>query len=834
MKKNLDCFKARALDVAVRSALISVAVMAGAAYAEDAALPAGPTVEELVKPSSHIELGGLYVGQDSYKQGEYNGLESQGMHAIANVDLSGGGAYDSGDATRYRVIGTDLGLDTRRINLEYGKQGSYRIDYLHDEQRRNYTDDYKTLWNGAGSDTLTLPAGYPAIGTRVSSTSSAAAALANWNNIQAPNALSGCTANPAAGTCLGPGYLIPTLMHNVNISTKRTIDGVVLNWNIAEGWEARASYRHEEKKGIKLTGVNMNRFSGPSALLPEPIDSSTNIYEATVGYANAKGHFSIGYNGSLYNNDTDMWTAQYAGAPSTLSGVTTTVPGGVARMSGAPDNEMHQITLAGSYNFTEAIRLVMNAAYTRMTQDDNFLSEPASAGWILPENSAHAKVNNSFFNAKLTTHPMDNVGLNFAYKYDYRNNKTRSHEFKVTPDTAMTKAGSLPTDLSTLFENEPINRRLQQFNVDADYAFAERQGLNLGYEWQEIKRTADTEESPFRAEKTWENTLSAEYRNNLRDNLTGRVSYAYSQRHNSHYEPGDPMPTSPAAPLPAADPLLPGFKQFFLADRNQNKLKGSLDFQATDALVLQTGGSYSRDDYNHSQYGLQDARNWTINLDADYAANENLSINAFYTYEDIKAKQRSYAIARGVIPNGGTLTLDPHTECAAYTVASNHQPADYFEGDSCRNWSQTQSDHVHTLGVGFKSKGLLQGKFELSGDLAYSYAKTPIEVNGSSYFSDGNAPAGSTHNVVVQAQDLPDITTRMLDVKLNGVYALNKQSSVRVNYIYRHLTTSDWQYDAYTNSDLGVLAVQSYLGPGISSPDYSVHMLGVSYVYNFK
>ena len=197
MRKNQDCFKARALDLAVRGALVGVAMMSATAYAEDAANSA-PTAEELVKPTSHIELGAIYVGRDSFKQGEYNGLESQGLHGIANIDLGGGGAYDSSDATRYRITGVDLGLDTRRLNAEYGKQGSYRITYTHDELRRNTTDDYKTLWNGAGSDTLTLPSAYPAAATRVGSTASANAALSNWNNIQAPYATAACAAEAPA------------------------------------------------------------------------------------------------------------------------------------------------------------------------------------------------------------------------------------------------------------------------------------------------------------------------------------------------------------------------------------------------------------------------------------------------------------------------------------------------------------------------------------------------------------------------------------------------------------------------------------------------------------
>lgn len=811
MRKNQACFTVRVATAAVQGALLGLAVLP-AAYADDAA---SPSVADLVKPGSHIELGVGYVSDDSFKQGEYNGLDKQGTYAIGNIDLRGGGAYDGDSAMRYRINGTNLGLDTRNLTAEYGQQGLFRLIYGHDEIKRNYSDSYKTLWDGAGGSTLTLPAEYPPAATRVSSTASANEALANWNNIQAPYATAACAAagGTPAGACRGPGILIPALMKNFDVETKRTIDGLAFSMQFSPGWEMKASVRHEEKSGTKLTGVNMNRFSGPSALLPEPIDSTTDLYEATVGYANERGHFSVGYNGSFYNNDIDVWSAQYAGA-----GSTTPVPGNVAHMSGVPDNHMHQINLAGGYNFTDTIKLVMSGAYTRMLQDESFLATPTGATWVLPETSAHAKVVNTFFSAKLTTRPMMNLGLNFGYKYDNRDNQTPIRDFLVTPDLA---------GASTQFTNEPINRRLQQINVDADYAFAGSQGINVGYEWQEIERTANGEESPFRAKKTWENTLGAEYRNNLLDNLTGRLAYAYSQRRASTYEDGDPAPVKPAAPLPAAGPLLPGFRQFFLADRNRDKLRGSLNYQVTDAFALQTGLSYSKDDYNHSKYGLQESRSWALNLDGDYAVSEKLSFNAYYTYEDMKSRLDSYAIARAA----STTILDPHTACAAFSAPAGHQPADYFQGDPCRQWSETQADRIHTLGLGFKSKGMLGGKLELTGDLAYSYARTPIDVSGGSYYSNG---AAALNNVFVPAQSFPDITSRMTDVKLDGVYKLDKSSSIRMNYLYRHLTTRDWQYDAYSSSALGVIAVQGYVGPGITSPDYSVHILGVSYIYSFK
>jgi len=66
------------------------------------------------------------------------------------------------------------------------------------------------------------------------------------------------------------------------------------------------------------------------------------------------------------------------------------------------------------------------------------------------------------------------------------------------------------------------------------------------------------------------------------------------------------------------------------------------------------------------------------------------------------------------------------------------------------------------------------------------------------------------------------------------VYALDKVSAIKLSYWYRHLNSSDWAYDAYTNSSLGVLALQGYIGPGITSPNYDVHVAGLSYIYRFR
>jgi len=783
-------------------AITAMVFVAGVHAADDSNL-----IRELTQPTNLIEIGALYVDKSSAKFGEYNGLDKSGGYFIGNFRLYGTTNPDS--AFRWRVQGTDLGLDTRSVIGDVGEQGRYRVTFGYDQIPRNYSDTYQTIWNGAGSTSLTLPAGYPAAASRLSVTTTPAGLLSNWNNTQAPNATATTTGD-------GPAFVIPAAMHNVDIGTERKRSNLGISAPLAPGWDIKGSVKHEEKDGTKLTGVNIGGFSGLSALLPEPINSTTDQVEAAISYADEKANFSIGYYGSIYRNDTNLWTVENASANNV-------VLNNVARLQSYPDNEMHQLNLVGGYKFSPTTRLLVTASYARLTQNEQFIASPVGSTWVVPETSANAKVINKFLLARLTSRPMKDLTVNAQYKYEDRDNQTPIATFLTTRSDS---AGP-----STQFTNTPLNRRLQQFDLTGDYALGRGQAIKLEYERQEIKRTADGDESPFKADKVHEDFGRIEYRKTMADQLTGRLSYVYSARRLNEYEQGNPQPTNPPAPLPAADPALTGFEQFFLADRNRHKLRGLLDYQASDALSLQGAVDFNRDTYPNLQFGLKKSESWQLTLDAAYAASETLALNGFYTYESLKTQMDSLAIARGLTSS----ILVPHVSgppCAPFTNVANTLPADYFT-DPCRQWNQEQADHVHTLGIGFKYAGLMAGRLLLFGDLSYAHARTPISVGGGTYYNTG-VPSSPTGNVFVAAQSFPEISSERTDLRLSGIYALDKASSVRLAYWYAHLKSSDWAYDAYTNSTLGVLALQGYIGPAIVSPNYNVHVIGASYIYRWQ
>jgi MtrB/PioB family decaheme-associated outer membrane protein len=764
-------------------------------------------VRALTQPTSSVEAGGIYVTNGSSKFGEYNGLDKQGGYFLGNLEVFGSGGADS--AFRWRILGYDVGLDTRNIMGEAGDQGRWRITLGYDQIPKRYADTFVTLWNGAGTTSLTLPAGYPPAATRLAVTNNAAGILANWNNIQTPNA----TASSVGG---GPAFVIPQNMHGFTAGTDRKRYNAGASVELPAGWEFKASARHEDKDGTKLTGVNIGRFSGVSAIVPEPIDNSHDQFDVSIAYTGEQATFSLGYYGSIFRNNINLWTVENPGANNA-------VMNNVARLMAPPDNQMHQVNLAASYRFNPTTKLIVTGSYARLTQDEAFIDAPAGSTWVYPASSANAKVVNTFFLARLVSRPLKDLALNATYRYEDRDNKTPLLTF-------LTTGGDSP-GASTQFTNTPLSRKLQQLNLDAVYSLGRGQSVKGEYERQNIHRTANGEESPFRADKTYEDTFRLGYRKTMGEQLTGRIDYSHSRRHLSEYEEGNPQPANPPSPLPAADPALTGFEQFFLADRNRDKVRSLLAYDATERISLQGGLDYTNDRYPHNEFGLKKSEGWTLNLDGAYAASDTLSFSGFYTYEHNKIDMDSLAIARGTTAT----TLVPHVSgppCAPYTNVANTLPADYFT-DPCRQWAQSQADRVHTLGAGVKYSGLMSGRLVLSGDATYAYARTPINVSGGTYYNNG-VPNSPTGNVFIGATPFDDITSKRIDIQLAALYAIDKPSAVRLTYWYSHLDSSDWAYDAYTNSPLGVLSIQNYLGPGITSPNYTVHVIGLSYIYRWQ
>ena len=299
MHTNMNDLGKAVWSAAVRGCSAAAVLAAGIGIA------AAQTVQEATTPTSTVEGGAAGVSDGSYKAGEYNGLQKQGAVAIGNFDLRGGGAYDSDSAMRWRVKGIDLGLETRSLTAEVGVQGLFRINLGYDELRRNRSDSYQTPYGGAGTNVLTLPAGWQVPTVAGSTATNSAVNVLSARGLvpaigNAPY-IDLRTASPTFGGILQPtsaqiatvnvaaGADVPAF-RNVDISTKRTRYDLAVDYSFNPKWGVGGDFRPEHKDGMKLMGsVSRNTGGDISTVLPDLIDQNTNQIDLRLNYRGAKG-----------------------------------------------------------------------------------------------------------------------------------------------------------------------------------------------------------------------------------------------------------------------------------------------------------------------------------------------------------------------------------------------------------------------------------------------------------------------------------------------------------------------------------------------------------------
>ena len=885
MRKSKLNFLTRTSIAAVRGALLTMSMLAAAGAAEPAA--PNPAVAELTQQSSSVEVGVGYVGSDSFKFGEYNGLGSQGAYGIGNFDLRGGGSYDSGNPTRWRVRGSDLGLDTRDLSAEYGRQGSFRINFGYDELRRNRSDSYQTPYQGAGSSSLTLPSNWavpvvPRINPATANGRGLSPAVAQSSAIVAGVPTAPSAANLAASNALIAAD-VPAF-HDVELGTKRKRSDLGFSYILDNRWEFKAGFRHEDKQGLKPMSTNTRQTGADiAAVIPDLIDQATDQVDLGFHFSGARSFVQMGYYGSFFKNHVNGMTWQ--------NWATLAAPN-ANTISSAPSNQFHQLNFTGGYDFAPATRLAVDAAFGRSTQNDAFLTNATTP--VVPASSAQALVVSKSLNLKLTGRPAARLQLSGAYKFDERDNRTPVNTYQFSDNNQ--PVAPLPSAAAPSFPgvvvaqnanaNQPYSKRVHKFDLDADYRLVKGQFLKAGYDFQKTDRwCAGSWIDCADAATTKENTLRLEYRNSVVDNLSGRAGFEHARRTVGNYNenaflslvpyanvspagaPGGATAYStmvayglngwgpnaglnPAAPagsalayfFPNNNALdntryanenriseLPGMRRYNMADRTRDKLRTALNWQASEQWGLQAGVNIQKDDYDHSVYGLQESRGWSLNLDASYQANEDLSISAFYSFEDQHAKSAGNTYtANSAATNVGTFTAIAGG-CYADIATRNLNN----KIDPCENWSADLHDRIDTLGIAFKHKDLMSGKLQLSGDLSLTRARSDAAFGGGSYINNplavAGAPAGTIAAYYIPVAPLPTVTTRTLDLRLVADYAMDKRHSVRFGYLYSRLRSVDWAYDGMQYGGLTQM-----LPSNEQSPNYSVHAVGIAYVFRFN
>ena len=767
MKTNQTRFTGSKLTLAVQGALLAMVVAPSLAFAQD-------DMSALTHPTNSFEIGVGGTSVDSAKFGEYNGLDSSGANLIGNLNIKGGDAYDqNGGVTRWGVKGTDLGTTSRELGGTVSHQGQWELGINYYELRHNITDSYQTpLIGSMGGNSFTLPSNFGYIDT---------------------------AANSKAGTqVLSATQLSDFQTRDVHSDRKNTT--FTAGYNFDRRWSFKFDYNRLDQSGAKLIspGTDAVKLGGYSfggektLMLMNPTNYTTDTFNLAVNWAGENGYATVSYFGSFFRDGYNGLT--FPNPYATGSGVLPALP--IDTLSTAPSNDFHQLNLTGGYSISPTTKLAGGFSYGRNAQDESYPFAVMDAGG-LPQNSLNALVKTTHADLKLTNQTTHDLTLAVGFKYNERNNQTASNIYNFL---------NLGGD-SIFSVNIPMSNRKTQIELAGDYRISSKNRLHVGYSYEDIKRwcndpAANSAQSPsapagyyaqnagscVQIPQSKESKLDVGYRLTASDAVSFNAGYSYASRKadvlNAFYNP-----MQNANGVEGFENF--GYRAYFDASRNEQLLKTGVNWQANEKLSVGLNVRYVDDKYTDSPLGVQNGNSWTTNLDSTYSFSETSILSGY-----LSVQKRSRDMTSAALRN--TLALPGKV------------------------WTNQLKDEDNTVGMTFTKKGLMAGKLEIKGDLSYSKSTT-------GYSTQVPYLATCSAATLLTCGNTPDINNETTQLKITGIYQLDKASKVAVGYLFQKLSSTDYYYNGYqyTYTPTGLLPTNEQL------PSYSVHAISVSYIRNF-
>ena len=516
-----------------------------------------------------IEGGPAFVNEDAFRFGDGTGLDEQGAYFFGDLYAR----YRTEEAGYLVFEGYARGPDANALFIKAGKQSAYELRASIQSIPRRIFATSVTPYDGNGTDQLTLPADW----VRAATTG-------------------GMTAlNDAA--------------EPVRLGWDRDIYGLGFDVSPTQRWKLRVDYTRQEREGLSRSSGSFF-FNG--AEFAAPVDDATDDLEVALNYAADTWQVGLTYFGSVFNNQYDdlTWDNPYASAPGADAG----------QLAQPPDNESHQVSLAGSMRLPARTTLNGQVSFGHMTQNSDLLpytTNPLLPVNPLPTSSADAEVDTLNLNVRAVSSPWRNVTLEGELRYHDFDNRTpvNGYDYIVTD----TVPAAVPVTSSAYdYERREIGLR-------GEYRLPAGMKMFAGFDNERYERN--------RQDRSRTTTNRAWFR--LRTRLGQRADLDADlfaeNRGGSEYTVTD----NPAAP---ENPLM---RKYNMADRERNgiRLRGSM--YGGERVDFGWELEYSEDRYDNSALGLTDSDYLRLGADVTVLVGTQGSAYASLYNEKIGTDQRN-------------------------------------------------------------------------------------------------------------------------------------------------------------------------------------------------
>ena len=768
-------------DLKLAPVAASLLLAFGSAYAQQS-----DEVMELITPESTLSVGvgGVNNVRDAKRFGQYSGL-NQDASALVDFEMV---KRDDATGTWTTLTGRNLGLDTRELGYSRQKQGDWKYALDYNEIVRNDPYIINTGMTGVGTTTPTI---------KLIGTPSMPAAWATASGLIPSNGIAGS---------------------DVELQLKRTALGLSGDKWISPELQLELNFRNEDKKGARMFGrVGLNSSDmqkvptqGTGSLLgnwallltPEPIDSSIRTIEGKLNFNRGALAVSGGYYGSFYTNNNGSLSPS---VPGTLNrgalwnGCATTGCSTVQQLAASavalpPDNQAHQVYVSGTYALSQTTRTNFKLSFTHATQDDNFVGMGLTPAATAPSNLGGV-IDTTLAQFGLTMRPIKDLSINASLRYEDRADKTPVYVYN-NGSTSATSALSGTTNWPSGSQTRTTAK------LDGVYRLAAGYSATAGVDWEtKFNPLAPAQTAIFANQVIFRESLDeygvhAGVRKAMSETLNAALNLEFKQRRgdDNGWKTTAGTAANPIVGLNAAttNAVLPDMYM----DRDRTKLRGNVDWDASDKFSLQAVLEYGQDDYKRAWTAVTPAQiiptipgarvvtNDSVTLDASYRITDNWRINGYWTLSENRWNVNKANL-----------------------------------GDDTRNTTDT---------FGLSVKGKVNPRLSVGADLVVANDVTTfnnVVASGATTNALGNIPGWSGQSL--PGNYLPTINYNTKKLNLFALYEVDKKSAIKVNLVYQEFKTDDWQW-GYN----GVPFVYSD-NTTVSNPNQSVTFLGVAYQLKF-
>jgi Putative outer membrane beta-barrel porin, MtrB/PioB len=756
-----------------------------------------------------FDLGYLHTsGEQTALYDRYTAWPTNGpaFDLDVNAERPSDGSYAEVRASR-------ISAEDQYYQAVYGKAGAYKAEIFVRDMPNLLSTDAKSIWNGVGTNNLTLKDGLVPGGS-----------------------------SPAQVAAVSAATPVTSLGY------ERNKQGLALSAYLTPHWSVYLNASDEERKGDRPYGgpffFNFDNIGGAILETIKPIDDSTVNITAGVRFAGSAWRFDIGYSGSLYRDHYLSYSFQQ---PLTLG--PPLVPGTLAspltqgQMSLEPNNDYNNLRTTVTRLLPMNGEASLTAGVGEMNQNGNLIPPTNCQGtfgysstgtfaigpqnpqlfpcsqWnttaALSQQRANMIIVTTLTQATLVLQPTRDVSMRAGAKYyreDYRNQYLNYNpengdygyvaengaQGSIVPGPGIWNPVTYPNTSDVQVQSIPYSWQTIEAYGGADWKFSPHDTVGLTYTFDHY--------SPAHREVSYvdDNTVKLNWTDKSLSWVTLRFNYTHLKQSGSVYN-SDPYAFAFFYNLPGFVPAddtptawtVNAMRKYDISDRTENKI----DLMATVMLRPDMTVTASvRGDWNQypTEIGRQgyDTSAAVLQWEWQPAARTSMSLWAAIDHSSMHMANVNDA--------GAPLAVDTPNDALGgptYPVANL-----WWAADEERNWSggATVTHYFRAMRLDF-SWNYLSSR----GITSYSYASP-----GAMTFPYTAAEAGS---------QFPAMTYDMNSLSLSLTVPLGDRTSLRLYDYYERGEINDWHYAGFSNALVYGNRVYTDAGP----QGYNTNLIGL-------